>query len=80
MEFGSSVSYVCLPGLYFEEDRDLTSFEVSCDLAGTGMWEQPRSWPRCVETVHCEEPRSKYERGDKPRRELSRLANYCVKL
>ena len=64
VEFGSSVHYECQPGHFFEVNRDEVSFEVRCDLAGTGDWEEPRSWLQCVETVHCGQPPIKHERGE----------------
>ena len=47
VEFYDNVSYVC-PGddLFFEWDRDLESYNISC-LPG-GSWDEPIDWPICV--------------------------------
>ena len=47
VNFTQSVSYVCREeGLYFERDRDMTSYNISC-LPG-GQWDEPSKWPKCI--------------------------------
>ena len=51
VNFTDSVAYVCAgDDLYYEEDRDMTEYNVTC-LPGGG-WAEPELWPRCV---HCEQ-------------------------
>ena len=48
VEFNTNVSYVCeSDDLYFEWDRDMPDFNVSC-LEG-GVWDEPKEWPVCLE-------------------------------
>ena len=50
VNFTDSVAYVCAgEELYYEQDRDMAEYNVSC-LPGGG-WAEPELWPRCV---HCE--------------------------
>ena len=47
VEFYDNATYVCDgEDLYFEWDRDMAEFNVTC-LPG-GAWELPDEWPRCV--------------------------------
>ena len=47
VEFYHNVSYTCShDGLWFEHDRDMTSFEVMC--LPDGSWDVPDEWPFCV--------------------------------
>ena len=47
VEFYDNATYVCSgEELYFEWDRDMAEFNVTC-LPG-GAWELPDEWPRCV--------------------------------
>ena len=47
VNFTHSVSYVCREeGLYFERDRDMTSYNITC-LPG-GQWDEPFKWPKCI--------------------------------
>ena len=47
VEFYGNVSYVCEEeGLYFEWDRDMEEFNITCQPGGT--WDEPTSWPVCV--------------------------------
>ena len=47
VNFTQSVSYVCREeGLYFERDRDMTSYNITC-LPG-GQWDEPSKWPKCI--------------------------------
>ena len=47
VEFYGNVSYTCQEdGLYFEWDRDMTEYNISCQPGGT--WDQPTEWPICV--------------------------------
>ena len=46
VEFYGNVSYVCASeDLYFEWDRDLPEYNISC-LPG-GSWDEPLVWPVC---------------------------------
>ena len=63
VEFGHNVSYMCQEGLYFEMDRDMIEFQVTC--LETGSWDEPLFWPGCVQTVHCGPPPPKHELGIK---------------
>ena len=48
VEFNANVSYVCeSDDLFFEWDRDLPEFNISC-LEG-GIWDEPKEWPICLE-------------------------------
>ena len=47
VEFYGNVSYTCQEeGLYFEMDREMTEYNMTCQPGGT--WELPSSWPVCV--------------------------------
>ena len=47
VEFNANVSYVCeSDDLFFEWDRDLPEFNISC-LEG-GSWDEPKEWPICL--------------------------------
>ena len=47
VEFNANVSYVCeSDDLFFEWDRDLPEFNISC-LEG-GSWDEPKEWPSCL--------------------------------
>ena len=47
VEFYGNATYVCAgEDLYFEWERDMAEFNVTC-LPG-GAWELPDEWPRCV--------------------------------
>lgn len=52
--FFDKIRYTCAsPGLFFQEDRDLQSFEVEC-LEG-GIFDVPKPWPACVRSeMICE--------------------------
>ena len=46
VEFHDNVSYVCASeDLYFEADRDMTEYNISC-MPG-GSWDEPLEWPVC---------------------------------
>ena len=46
VEFHDNVSYVCASeDLYFEEDRDMQEYNISC-MPG-GSWDEPLEWPVC---------------------------------
>ena len=48
VEFYANVSYVCASeDLYFEWDREMTEYNVSC-LPG-GSWDEPLEWPVCFD-------------------------------
>ena len=47
MDFGSNSTYVCAgDDLYFEWDRDLEDFNITC--LEDGSWDAPDIWPICV--------------------------------
>ena len=47
VDFYSNVSYVCeQEGLYFEWDRDMQEFNITCQLGGS--WDLPEEWPVCL--------------------------------
>ena len=47
MDFGSNSSYVCAgDDLYFELDRDMEEFNITC--LEDGSWDAPDIWPICV--------------------------------
>ena len=47
VEFHENVSYVCAgDDLYFEWDREMTEFNVTC--LDDGSWPQPEEWPICL--------------------------------
>ena len=47
VEFYENVSYVCSSeDLYFEWDREMTEFNVTCRPGG--QWDQPEEWPSCL--------------------------------
>ena len=49
VEFGNSVEFNCESnGLYFEHDRVLRKWNLTC-LPG-GVWDVPETWPRCVKS------------------------------
>lgn len=54
VEFYDNVTYTCAhSGLWFEEDRDMESFEVQCQPDGSFL--PPDEWPFCVRserTIH----------------------------
>ena len=48
VEFYENVSYVCSSEeLYFEWDREMAEFNVTCRPGGT--WDQPALWPSCLQ-------------------------------
>ena len=51
VQYTVQVSYVCSSGgegeeLFFEWDRDMAEYNVSCLEGGT--WDQPAVWPVCL--------------------------------
>lgn len=46
VEFYDNNTYVCQEGLYFEWDRDMPEFNITC-LPG-GAWDEPIVWPICL--------------------------------
>ena len=60
-EFYSYAKYTCKEGLFFEQNRTMTSFEVQCWSGG--RWRVPNPWPKCVSTVECNEPPPKPKSG-----------------
>ena len=46
IEFYDNNTYVCQEGLYFEWDRDMPEFNITC-LPG-GAWDEPIIWPICL--------------------------------
>ena len=46
VEFFDNNTYVCQEGLYFEWDRDMPEFNITC-LPG-GAWDEPIIWPICL--------------------------------
>ena len=47
VEFGSTSGYRCSsPDLYFEHDRDLEVWRLTC--LDDGSWDVPAVWPSCV--------------------------------
>lgn len=47
IEFFDNVTYVCENNaLFFEEDRDMESYEITCYDDGT--FDTPNPWPRCI--------------------------------
>ena len=52
VDFNENVSYVC-PGddLFFEWDRDMEVFNISCLTGGT--WDEPTVWPICLPSINC---------------------------
>ena len=64
VEFGETARYECeFAGLWFEEDRDMTGFELECLPDGT--FDEPDPWPKCVPDIECEEPPEKPRGGSK---------------
>ena len=48
VEFFSNSSYSCAaPDLYFEMDRDLESWNMTC--LDDGSWDVPDIWPICLD-------------------------------
>ena len=47
VEFGGNVSYVCDSGKFFEWDRDMPEYNVTCLEGGT--WDEPKEWPICLQ-------------------------------
>jgi hypothetical protein len=49
VEFKANSSYSCKSGgFYFEMDRDINAWNLSCVPGGT--WAIPTNWPRCVQS------------------------------
>ncbi len=51
VDFGDHITYSCEdnePKLYFEEDRNMTDFQVQCVQGG--RWVRPMIWPKCAES------------------------------
>ena len=49
VEFGNTTSYKCSEEhLYFEADRNLLEWEITCQ--DDGSWQLPSPWPRCLES------------------------------
>ena len=47
VDFYGNVSFVCEEEeLYFEWDRDMEEFNITCQLGGT--WDEPEEWPICL--------------------------------
>ena len=47
VDFYGNVSYVCEEeGLYFEWDREMEEFNITCQLGGG--WDEPLEWPVCL--------------------------------
>ena len=46
VEFYDNNTYVCQDGLFFEEDRDMPEYNITC-LPG-GAWDEPIVWPICL--------------------------------
>lgn len=47
VDFYGNVSYVCEDeNLYFEWDRDMEEFNITCQLGGS--WDEPLEWPVCL--------------------------------
>ena len=54
-EFYTNATYTCeKEGYFFEQDRNMESFQVQC--WGGGRWREPNPWPKCVTTVECGDP------------------------
>ena len=52
---GSTITYFCPSGEYFESDRSQSSVAVLCD-ASTAEYLAPDPWPVCVSNIECEDP------------------------
>ena len=60
--FNSTTGYSCMSDdLFFEIDRDLTSWNLTC--YSNGSVTEPPSWPNCLPSVNCSEPPMKPEAG-----------------
>ena len=46
VEFHDNVSYVCQEGLYFEQDREMAEYNLTCQTDGS--WIEPPVWPICL--------------------------------
>ena len=47
VDFYGNVSFVCEEEeLYFEWDRDMEEFNITCELGGN--WDEPAEWPICL--------------------------------
>ena len=46
VEFYDNVSYVCPEGLYFEWDREMPEYNLTCQTDGS--WIEPPVWPICL--------------------------------
>ena len=46
VEFYENVTYVCAEGTFFEWDREMVEYNISC-MEG-GSWDKPTVWPVCV--------------------------------
>jgi len=46
VEFNAGVGYNCTKGLFFEMNRDLLQWNLTC--LPDGSWKVPEVWPRCV--------------------------------
>ena len=47
VDFYGNVSFVCEEEeLYFEWDREMEEFNITCQLGGT--WDEPEEWPVCL--------------------------------
>ena len=54
IEFGGNVSYVCAnEDLYFESDKDMTEYNVTCLDDPRGTWDEPKEWPVCFNCKSC---------------------------
>ena len=48
VEFGGNVSYVCSDeDLYFESDKDMAEYNITCLDDPRGTWDEPKEWPVC---------------------------------
>ena len=47
VEFTANISYTCEEGQYFEADKDLPEYNITC--LETGAWDEPKEWPICLE-------------------------------
>ena len=46
VEFNAGVGYKCTKGLFFEMNRNLLQWNMTC--LPDGSWKVPEVWPRCV--------------------------------
>ncbi len=59
IEFFDNVTYVCSNNaLFFEEDRNIDSFEIQCYDDGT--FDAPNPWPRCISSKIIHEDKNMY--------------------